>query len=195
MTRIGSPKCSRPPASRPSQRLPVSIRKPLPLHGRSVSVRRGAAGALLEFLDYVLRLALLFDKPEVCGYSLTTTSTSYSTCPGATAKRFGSERVSSHSLFESRNRTPQVLLPHSHRKPAVVRPLLIHWALRSLRSRARPRCTRCVFRARRRIPVTRPLAQAYRAPLAFIATDQPRRCGLISARMTAIARAITASIR
>ena len=33
--------------------------------GRSVSVRRGAAGASLEFLDYVLRLALLLDKPEV----------------------------------------------------------------------------------------------------------------------------------
>ena len=65
MTRIGSPTCSRPPASRPSQRFPVSIRKPQPLHGRSVSVRRGAAGASLEFLDYVLRLALLLDKPEV----------------------------------------------------------------------------------------------------------------------------------
>ena len=139
-----------------------------------------------------------FSTSQNSGYSLTTTSTSYATCPGATAKRFGSERVSSHSLFESRNRTPQVLLPHSHRKPAVVRPLLIHWALRSLRSRCQASLYAMRFSRPPKDPcdsdpcdldtATRPSAQAYRAPLAFIATDEPRRFGLILSPNDVLAR-------
>jgi hypothetical protein len=69
------------------------------------------------------------------GYSSTTTSTSPATCPGATAKRFDRERASSHSLWDSDSQEPQFKTPHSHRKPAVGRPLLIDKALRSLSSR------------------------------------------------------------
>ena len=102
---------------------------------RSRARRQTRPERLREPLDDLLRLAPLLNEPEL-RVLLTTTSTPGSKCPGATAKRSiprpaGLRRM----LWESLNRDPQCIVTHSHRKPAVVTPRLIHSALRSFSCR------------------------------------------------------------